>query len=226
MEVTYVSPSNVEVGERLRKDLGDTEDLEKSIKKLGLLQPIGVTKDRKLVWGWRRLETWKRVKGDEPIPAIVFSEESVKLAEFAENLCRLDLPWHLKDMAIAELHKQLEKQSKSEFLSESDEKSVGRHPKAWTHEDTSDVLGVSRSKVSTSLEIAKAIEKHPELRSVETEEKALAVLRKIENPQPIEHRTFKCRACQQQFEEPISPVNVTLCPECEMQFQIWLADRR
>ena len=226
MEIIYVHPSEVEIGERLRKDLGDVEDLEKSIRKLGLLQPIGVTRDKKLVWGWRRLQVWKRVKGDEPIPSIVFPDETSRLAELAENLCRLDLPWHLKDTAIAELHKQLEKQAESEFLSESDEKSVGRPPKAWTHEDTADVLGISRSKVSTSLEIVEAIEEHPDLKSLETEEKALETLRKLREPKVEEPKTFKCRGCLEEYEEPVNPVNVTLCPECEMKFQMWLADRR
>lgn len=108
LKILHIHLSEIEIGERLRKDLGDTEDLEKSIRKLGLLQPIGVTENKKLVWGWRRLETWKRVKGDEPIPAIVFSDESSRLAELAENLCRLDLSWYLKSVAVAEFHKQLE----------------------------------------------------------------------------------------------------------------------
>jgi len=38
-------------------------------------------------------------------------------------------------------------------------------------------------------------------------------------------KTFKCRACQEEYAEPIKPIHVILCPECEMQFQIWLADR-
>jgi hypothetical protein len=222
-EMIHVSPSEIEIGERLRKDnLGDTSDLEKSIRKLGLLQPIGITGNKKLVWGWRRLETWKKVKGDEPIPAVIFPEETSRLAELAENLCRLDLPWHLKDTAITELHKQLEKQAESDFLSESDEKSFGRPPKAWTHEDTADVLGISRSKVSTSLELVKAMEVHPELRSVETEEKALETLKKLKEPlKPSEPKTFKCQACQDEYEETVTFTTFRLCPSCALDFDYW-----
>jgi len=210
LEIVYISPSEVEVGEdRLRKELGDTEDLEKSIRKLGLLQPIGVTKDKKLVWGWRRLETWKKVKGDEPIPAIVFPEELSRLAELAENVCRLDLPWYLKDMAIAELHRKLEeealKYAREEIVTEkgepfreererSEEKSAdelkgflpasgknlgGRPPKPWTQRDTAEVLGISQQKVSTALSLVEAMEEYPDLKKVETEREALRMLQKL-----------------------------------------------
>ena len=57
-ELRRIRPSEIEIGERIRTELGDTEDLEKSIRKFGLLQPIGITENKKLVWGWRRLETW------------------------------------------------------------------------------------------------------------------------------------------------------------------------
>jgi len=224
VEIIYVSPSEIEVGERLRKDLGNTEDLQKSIRKIGLLQPIGVTKDKKLVWGWRRLETWKKVKGNEPIPAIIFPDESSRLAEIAENLCRLDLTWNLKATAIAEFHKQLEEHAE-DFLSESNKNSVGRPPKAWTQEDTAEVLGLSQPKVSVALQLAEAIEERPELKSLETEEKALETLKKLKEPKVEKPKTFKCRACLEEYAEPIQPVNVTLCPECEMQFQIWKAER-
>jgi len=233
IEVRLIRPSEIEIGERIRTELGDTEDLEKSIRKFGLLQPIGITENKKLVWGWRRLETWKKVKGDTPIPAIIFPDESSKLAELVENLCRRALPWYLKDIAIAELHKQLEEQAESEFSSDSEEKSGrGRPPKTWSQEDTAEVLGFSTGKVSTAISLAKAIEEQPWLKSAETEEKALEMLKRLEEPKiplkkpEIKPKTFKCRACQEEYSEPIQPVNVTLCPECEMQFQIWLAERQ
>jgi len=208
MEIIRISPSEIEVGEdRLRKDLGDTEDLEKSIRKLGLLQPIGVTEEKKLVWGWRRLETWKKIKDDEPIPAIVFSEDLSRLAELAENICRLDLPWYLKDMAIAELHKKFEEEAikrseeeetrepekKTEVKAEKEEpkpeesefspacgkkSNRGRPPEPWTQSDTAEVLGISQQKVSTALNLVEAMEKHPELKKAETEKEALRMLQK------------------------------------------------
>ncbi|MFQ6095536.1 MAG: ParB N-terminal domain-containing protein [Candidatus Bathyarchaeia archaeon] len=228
MIVLHIRPSEIEIGERVRNDLGDIGDLEKSIRKLGLIQPIGITKDKKLIWGWRRLETWKKVKGDEPIAAIVFPEESAKLAELAENLCRLNLPWQLKNTAIAEFHKQLEKQAESEFSSDSEEKSgrAGRPPKPWSQEDTAEVLGISTGKVSTAISLAKAIEEHPGLKHVETEEKALEMLRRLKEPGIEKPKTFKCRACLREYAYPVQPLKVTLCPFCEIELQMFVQEMR
>ena len=210
METVLVKPSEIIVGERLRRDLGDTQDLERSIRKLGLLQPIGVTKDNMLVWGKRRLEVWKKIYGDEPIPATVVASELSNMAELAENICRLDLPWHLKDLAIAELHKKLEADAIKELLSESDGNSPptpklgpGAPAKAWTYEDTASVLGVSRAKVSTAIALSHAIEENPSLVHVESEEKALDSLKKVvelkeEKPSPESVDTkeeWECPVC-------------------------------
>lgn len=46
---------DIVVKDRFRKDKGDIDGLMKSIKELGLLQPIGVTRDNVLVFGERRL---------------------------------------------------------------------------------------------------------------------------------------------------------------------------
>jgi len=244
----------VEVGEdRLRKDLGDTEDLEKSIQKLGLLQPIAVTEKKRLVWGWRRLETWKKVKGDEPIPARIIPEKYARLAELIENICREDLPWQLKDMAIAEYHRRLEGEAikqpivegeteesadaevRGDFQSAADEKSFrrrGRPPKPWTHEDTAESLGISRSKVTTALNLVKAMEKYPELKKAETEKEALRMLQKLrgkkeKSEKEKKEKTWKCQACQREFSElePVAPTRYTLCPDCLVEFETWKTER-
>ena len=47
--------SSINVGARHRKDMGDVSALAASIEAVGLLQPIGVTSDLRLVFGDRRL---------------------------------------------------------------------------------------------------------------------------------------------------------------------------
>lgn len=49
------------VGCRHRHDAGDLDALERSIKTLGLLQPITITPDGVLVCGWRRLQVARRL---------------------------------------------------------------------------------------------------------------------------------------------------------------------
>jgi len=222
MKLTYVNPNEIEIGDRLRKELGDTEDLEKSIRSLGLLQPIGITEDRKLVWGWRRLQTWKKIKGEEPIPAVIFPEELSRMAELAENLCRLDLPWHIRDMAIAELHRMMEEKAKTEFPLAIYKKSRGRPPKPWTQEDTAEVLGISQPRVSIALQMVEALEKYPELREAETEREALRMLKKLEERIEAKPETWTCDSCGETFNiEEEAKTILELCPICYADFLTW-----
>ena len=50
-----VKISEIKIGDRFRRDMGDLEGLAVSIATEGLLQPIGITEDNLLVFGERRL---------------------------------------------------------------------------------------------------------------------------------------------------------------------------
>ena len=82
---------DIEVGNRARADLGDLADLMASIRTLGLLQPIVVTHDNKLIAGGRRLESCRRLGLDE-VQVVVAEHihDAVDLlkAERDENTCR------------------------------------------------------------------------------------------------------------------------------------------
>lgn len=97
-----VKPSEIEVGERFRDDIGDVSDLARTIDKIGLLQPIGVNSNNELVFGERRLEAWKRVNGDEPIP---IKRVDNPLAELIENVVRKNMTWQEEAKAIKKIHK-------------------------------------------------------------------------------------------------------------------------
>jgi N6-adenosine-specific RNA methylase IME4 len=83
-------PSEIHIEERIRKDLGDLRPFVKSIAETGLLQPILVTVKKRLVAGERRLEVWKYLHGDKPIPVTITSRYSRK-AEIEENTIRKNL---------------------------------------------------------------------------------------------------------------------------------------
>ncbi len=57
--IQYTAPDVIDVGERLRKDLGDLRSLSESIKQNGIICPIGVTPEMELIYGQRRLEAAK-----------------------------------------------------------------------------------------------------------------------------------------------------------------------
>jgi N6-adenosine-specific RNA methylase IME4/ParB-like chromosome segregation protein Spo0J len=77
------------IGERHRRDLGDIAGLAASMDELGLLQPIPILADGRLVGGARRLEAAKALGWTE-IPVHVVDIDEVIRGEFAENTCRKD----------------------------------------------------------------------------------------------------------------------------------------
>src|SRR6516225_6459309 len=77
------------VGERHRRDIGDIGQLAASITDVGLLHPIVITPEGKLIAGERRLHAAKALGWTE-IAVNVVDLDSVARGEFAENTCRKD----------------------------------------------------------------------------------------------------------------------------------------
>lgn len=82
--------STIVVGERHRKDLGDLKGLAKSIAAIGLLQPIGIAPDNRLIFGERRLRACRDILGLTEIEARVIDMPSIVVGENAENEVRKD----------------------------------------------------------------------------------------------------------------------------------------
>jgi len=57
-----------------RQDLGDLDGLAASIRRWGLLQPVGVTADNMLVFGLRRLRACQLL-GWETIPVVAVEDK-------------------------------------------------------------------------------------------------------------------------------------------------------
>ena len=99
--VAEVSIDAIQVIDRLRaSDSGKVASLADSIKKLGLMNPISIRPDNRLIAGLHRLEACKLL-GWSTIPAIIqdyhaihaadVAELYAELAEIDENLIRNDL---------------------------------------------------------------------------------------------------------------------------------------
>lgn len=89
-KIQEVKISDIKIGKRHRKDMGDIKGLAQSIEETGLLQPIGITPDNKLIFGERRLRVYRDVMKLETIPARIVNVQSVLHGEFAENMMRKD----------------------------------------------------------------------------------------------------------------------------------------
>lgn len=79
----------IKVENRFRKDFGDIEGLAASIAELGLLQPVGIDSNYRLVFGERRLRACQSL-GWESIPARTVHLDSILKGELAENEFRKD----------------------------------------------------------------------------------------------------------------------------------------
>lgn len=80
--------SEIKIGARHRKDMGDLGPLAMSIKDNGLLQPIGISSDNELVFGERRLRACRDVLGWEEIDVRLVNVSSIAAGEYAENEIR------------------------------------------------------------------------------------------------------------------------------------------
>jgi ParB family transcriptional regulator, chromosome partitioning protein len=81
--------SKITVRNRYRKALGNIDLLAASIKELGLLHPIVVRPDGRLIAGERRLAACKKL-GWKTVPVTVVDLKHVVRGEFAENAHRKD----------------------------------------------------------------------------------------------------------------------------------------
>jgi ParB family chromosome partitioning protein len=77
----------IRVRDRFRKDLGDIDSLAASIDEVGLLHPIVVRPDGRLIAGERRLAACKEL-GWTSVPVTFVDLKEVIRGEFAENAHR------------------------------------------------------------------------------------------------------------------------------------------
>jgi ParB-like chromosome segregation protein Spo0J len=141
-EYTKLSAESIIVNrsERQRRVVGTVQDLSDSIKRIGLINPITITRDNVLIAGERRLEACKLISPDFKIHCRYLDELDpieLQLLELEENLKRSELNWQDQVKAVANLHK---------ILSAKDPE--------WTQEKTADYLGFTQSYVAERLSVA------------------------------------------------------------------------
>jgi N6-adenosine-specific RNA methylase IME4 len=76
--------SKIIIGKRFRRDMGDIKSLAASIRDVGLLQPVVVRSDHKLIAGERRIRAYQLLKRDS-IPVHVIDIDKIVRGEYAEN---------------------------------------------------------------------------------------------------------------------------------------------
>ncbi len=91
-EIRTVELQSIRLRNRIRKDMGDIQQLKDSLKDHGLLNPVVITADLYLIAGQRRLEAARQL-GWQSIQCRVIdldNEEALLEIEIAENAARKD----------------------------------------------------------------------------------------------------------------------------------------
>ena len=127
--------ADIKIGKRHRKDMGDLVSLAESIRHDGLLQPIGVTDEFRLVFGERRLRAQRDILKKKTILARIVDVSSIVSGEYAENEIRKDFT-PSERVAIAQA---IEKQVGNRQGQRTDKTLVGKIPQVAPGKKTREV---------------------------------------------------------------------------------------
>lgn len=179
-EVAMIPFVNITVGDRARKEMGDLNEIESSMKESGLISPLAVKRIDNdqyfLLAGERRYLILQKNKV-EIVPVRIFPETitdiEMKAIELAENFYRKDFEYWEYDNLIREtneLHQQIY-----------GTKAPGPGQQGWSLEDTGKMIGKSKASVSIAVNRANARDAFPELfNKCKTQKDASNLLKKMD----------------------------------------------
>lgn len=150
-----INVSEVRQIKRVRKDLGDLIQLAHSIETVGLLHPIVLTKDRRLVAGERRLAAFRQL-GRKRIPAhLVESLDdalTLLLAERDENTCRKDFT-PMEVYAVDERLRPLEEKAAKQRQGEGGGRGK-KAPRKTSRQNGGKFSGDSRDRIAAAVGVS------------------------------------------------------------------------
>lgn len=160
--------SDIIIGERHRKQMGDIEGLARNIEKNGLLHPVVVAPDRRLITGKRRIEAYKLLKREDILVTIV-DLPSIVEGEYAENTQRLDFaPSEIVDIsrAVRPVEETAARKRQLANLKQGNETLVPEIFRNGDKGDTRDKVarytGISGKTLEKAEAVVEAAEKEPE----------------------------------------------------------------
>jgi ParB family chromosome partitioning protein len=160
-----IAVKDVVVGDRLRNlDSNKVNELMESIQESGLINPIAVDANNKLICGRHRLEAFKLL-GIEEIPCKVWdvSEIEAELMEIDENLIRSELHYTERgdhELRRKEIYEELHPETKAAIGAELVNKRwhpdtrAPRAPVLSFVEDTSSKTGISTRVIKEDIQIS------------------------------------------------------------------------
>lgn len=156
---------------RYREDFGDIESLADSIREKGLIQPITVTPEFKLLAGGRRLTACKAAGLTEILCVIRPEQDELdgREIELIENIARKDFEWSERAALVAEIDRLMK------------EKHVD-----WSGRKTAALLERSVVSVARDIRLAGYVAAVPELGELKTADEAEKMVKKIEEKAIVE----------------------------------------
>jgi N6-adenosine-specific RNA methylase IME4 len=157
----------IEVGFRYRKDLGDLRPLADSISEVGLLHPVVVTPEGRLIAGQRRLQACRLLEWIE-IPVTVVDLLQAARGEAHENFVRKDLlPSEIVALkrAIEPLERREARQrqgSRADLCLPANVAECQRSVSGDTRDNIARYLGVGRTTIERAEAVIEAAEAEPE----------------------------------------------------------------
>lgn len=144
-KIQYVAASLIEIDReaRQRVKIDDIESLAESIKRYGVINPITVGDNLKLIAGERRLMACKSIDPEFKVPVINFadlSETEQQIIELDENVKRKQLEWKEESLAVAKIHEL--------YCLENIK---------WNQASTAEQLGISQAQVARHCTVAAAL---------------------------------------------------------------------
>lgn len=196
-----IAVDSITVGERFRKDPGDIPALAENIKEYGLLHPLVIDDDHKLLAGGRRFMAVKLLGWEKVDCHYIYEldEISRRRIELAENLMRKNLdPWEqakltdeIKKLGI------LEAGLTPEQLEKIDPQNPHIPPGISTRA-IAEIRGVSAMTVVRDQRMMRALELMP---SLEEEKSQSNILKKIDRMVEDIERTLEMRAREREVKE-------------------------
>lgn len=165
MQIREIPLKDIKVKGRIREDKGDIAGLAATIRTKGLIQPITVDQNLKLLAGERRYLAHVHNKANT-ITAIVRQTDGVVDAleiELLENTQRKDLGW--------------DERSRLEKKIYDHRKSVD---KDWSYQNQAEYTGHSTGAISKRIQLAEAMELIPDLAEHKTMEDAFKEFKRLE----------------------------------------------
>jgi len=184
MKTGQVKIADIIVGERFRKEYAGIQELAESIKTYGLIQPIAVRTTEaglELLAGGRRMRAMK-VMGLIECSANIYEggqeyvdELHAREIEYEENMRRNDLTW---DEEVA-LQNEIVRIKQDLAGTRKKGNQYSKETGGFAATDLAKMIGKSASSVRSDIQLAKAMELLPELKTAKNKSEAMKMLQNL-----------------------------------------------